>query len=188
MFDSLRNRTLGELIDQGWVVMVDEETDEIIGVRSIIRHWHTLTWAEQTYYRSKYGFSENGILDISLYEHDANTSKLGLALRPPVYGRIVVPDESLPGSNDRLQTILSRSRVAVENNRYDETALVHFGPDGTVIHTYEYLWGIEHPKDIYYAELDPNYICNWEISIATWCPTAPWWALGPDAAELYETS
>ena len=179
-------KTMEELVNQGWIIITDEDTDEIVGIRSVIQHWNSMTWSERTYYIAKYGFNEKGILDIGLSEQITAVGWPGLLLRPALGGANVVPEHSLPGSNDRLLAVLSRSRVAVANSRYDDTALAHIGPDGTVILTNEYLWGLLDPRDGGYTDVKEGYICLWEISIATWCPDAPWWALGPEAEELYQ--
>ena len=188
MFTSLHGKTIPELVDQGWVIIADEDTDEFVGIRSVIQNWTSMTWAERTYYIAKYGFNEKGILDIGLSEQFTEVGWPGLFFRPALGGEIVVPEKSQRGSNDRLLATLSQSRVAVENSRYDDTALAHIGPDGTVILTNEYLWGLPDPRDDSYTDLNERYICNWEISLATWCPDAPWWAVGPDAEELFESS
>ena len=185
MADSLRDKTIGELVDLGWIVVVDEHTDEVVGLRSVMRHWNTLTWSERTFYSAKYGFDGNGVLEVSLSENAANSSELGFAFRPENYGAYVTPEHSLPGSNDRLRRILSQSRAEVISDRYDETALVHFGSDGTVIFTNDYLWGLAVSRDDPLSELDQGHTCHWEASLETWCPTAPWWAVGPDKAVLY---
>ena len=57
-------KTMEELVNQGWIIITDEDTDEIVGIRSVIQHWNSMTWAERTYYTAKYGFNEKGILDI----------------------------------------------------------------------------------------------------------------------------
>ena len=188
MSTSLHGKTIPELVDQGWIIIADEDTDEFVGIRSVIQNWTSMTWAERTYYIAKYGFNEKGILDIGLSEQFTEVGWPGLFFRPALGGEIVVPEKSQPGSNDRLLAILSQSRVAVGNSRYGDTALAHIGPDGTVILTNEYLWGLPDPRDDSYTDLNERYICNWEISLATWCPDAPWWAVGPDAEELYESS
>ena len=178
-------KTMRELVNQGWIIITNEDSGEIVGIRSVIQHWTSLTWAERTYYTAKFGFDENGILDIGLSDLTTAVGWPGLFLRPALGGAIVVPEHSLPGSNDRLLIILSRSRVAVISSRCDDTALAHIGPDGTVILTNEFLWGLPDPRDGSYTDVKEGYICHWEVSIATWCPDAPWWALGPEAEELY---
>lgn len=176
-------KTMSELVDQGWIIIADDDTSEVVGVRSVIQTWKGLTWAEQTYYRAKYGFSEAGVLDIGLSEQAANTSRTGLFLRPLPRGEVVTPARSYPGSNDRLLKILAQSRVVVENLPYGD-GLVHTGPDGTVIITDEYFWGLPH----HYGsdEITEKYRCVWEASGANWVPEAPWWAVGPYDVDLSE--
>ena len=177
-------KTLQELVNDGWIILANEEADVIVGVRSVIRHWHSMAWAEQTYYTAEYGFNENGVLDIALQAQMPTIEWTGLIYGPRQNAPTALPEESLQGSNDRLLAILSRSRVAVANSRYDDDGLAHIGPDGTVILTNEYLWGLPDLRDDSYAYVDEGHRCFWEVSIATWCPDAPWWALGPHAADL----
>ena len=186
VFSFLRNMTLEQLLDVGWIVRLDEERDSIIGVRSVIHDWNNLPWAEQTYSRAKYGFSQIGLLDIDLFTDSADSKRLGIALSPNPSDGIVLPPEQIPGSNNRLWSILSKSRVSVGDYRYDDIGLVHFGPDGTVILTCDYLWALSSPRDNERGEFDEKYMCYWESSPETWTPTAPWWARGPGGDELYE--
>ncbi len=172
-------------MELGWIVELDDDTGDIVGVRSVVRHWSSLPWAEQTFYQAKYGFNEKGILYINMSKDKAKAARVGLALRPQPYGAIVVPPEQLSGSNYRLQAILSQTRAEVESYRYDYTALAHLGPDETVILTTELSWGLTSPRDNVRGEIDEKYLCFWENSAETW-GLAPWWALGPDAAELFE--
>ena len=188
MSELLCNKTLEELVQEGWIVVVDEGTDEIVSLRSVVRQWKTLTWADQTFYRAKYGFDENGLLELDVSGKGTYVRTLGLVLRPQPHGSIVLPENHQSGSNVRLQRILTESRAEVINDRYDETALVHVGPDGTVVLTNEYLWGLAVARDNPDSELDQERVCHWEISLETWCPTAPWWAIGPDRVELFEFS
>ena len=174
-------KTIGELIDLGWIIVVDEGTDDIAGVRSVIGNWRTLTWSEQTYYRAKYGFSSNGVLDIEVQEPSLNISKPGYFFRLLSCSEIVVPEAKVPGSNDRLRNILSQDRKAAEELLHSR-GLRHTGPDGTAILTDEHLWGLPHPD--YGDEIIQDHSCIWEDSLATWIPEAPWWAVGPCAADM----
>ncbi len=122
--------------------------------------WSDLTWAEQTYYRAKYGYTGSGV-------PITDSSKM--------FGQLGVL-----GSNDRLQRILEDSRENVASHR-SSNSLILIGPDGSIIITNEGGWGLpcsEQP-DIY-AELDEEYLCHWEISQATWVPEAPYWAICSD--------
>ena len=183
MSELFEGKTMSELVDQGWIILGDEDTDEIVGIRSVIRTWPGLTWAERTYYRAKYGFNEAGVLDIGLSEQAVAPSKMGLFLRPALQGKVVTPARSCPGSNDRLRNILAQSRVEVENLPYND-GLAHTGRDGTVVITDEYFWGLPYQEDS--TEIAGEYSCLWEDSLATWGPEAPWWAVGPDAADISE--
>ena len=52
-------KTMEELVNQGWIIITDEDTDEIAGITSVIQHWNLpMTLAERTYYTAKYGFNE----------------------------------------------------------------------------------------------------------------------------------
>ena len=92
----------------------------------------------------------------------------------------MISQPGVPGSNVRLQRILEDSRVNVVGHR-NSNALIHTGPDGSLIVTNESGWGLSYPEysDIY-AELDERYMCHWEISQATWVPEAPYWAICSD--------
>lgn len=183
MSELFEGKTMPELVDQGWIIVADEDTDEVVGIRSVIQTWKGLTWAERTYYRAKYGFDEAGILDIGLSKSAAAPDKIGLFLRPSLQGKDVTPARSRPGSNDRLREILAQSRAGVETLPYTD-GLAHTGLDGTVVLTDEYLWGLPYQKDS--TEIAGEYSCLWETSPANWTPEAPWWAVGPDAADVSE--
>lgn len=122
--------------------------------------WGNLTWAEQTYYQAKYGYTGTDVLMTALSEM---FRQLGV-----------------PGSNVRLERILEDSRINVVSHRNSNT-LIHTGPDGSLLITNESGWGLPYPEqsDIY-AELDERYMCHWEISQATWVPEAPYWAICSD--------
>ena len=122
--------------------------------------WGNLTWAEQTYYRAKYGYTGTGV--------------------PITYSSNVLGQLPVLGSNDRLQRILEDSRVNVDSRR-NINALIHTGPDDSVVITNESGWGLPHPEQSgIYMELDERYMCHWEISQATWVPEAPYWAICSD--------
>ncbi len=175
--------SIDELASRGWIIIYDEDSDDAVAVRSVIRRWSELTWAKQTYYRAKFGFDETGILDIGLPLVKApHAMDCDCFSRNPKLGEFVTPDVSLPGSNNRLQAILEESRIAVNRNRYDYTALMHIGPDNTLILTNAAGWGPPLTEPHGYAELNDRYICHWENNLATWCPDAPWWA-DPDDYE-----
>ena len=140
------HRTISELTDRGWKIIYNDSTSEAVSIRSVIRHWDKLTWAQQAYYRGKYGFSERGVLDIGISGHSTTPANSGLFFRNPEPAAIAIPEECLPGSNKRLWTILEQSRVGVECNRYDDTALLHTGPDNSVILTNAAGWGLLAPN------------------------------------------
>ena len=119
--------------------------------------WDSLTWAQQTYYWAKYGLTKTGNPDGS----PSNS----------------LSDINLPGSNDRLRTCLGQNGVAVEKRLSNDT-LIHTGPDGSVVLTNRIGWGLPFPEPYTLsAELDDGYMCFWEISIASWIPEAPYWAV-----------
>ena len=170
---------IDELASRGWVIIYDEDADDAVAIRSVIRQWGKLTWAEQTYYRAKYGFDETGILDISLPLVKAAHSPRTGCFYPNANGNpgeFPTPDVSMPGSDNRLKAILEKSRIAVHRNRYDDSALTHVGPDNTLTLTNAAGWGPPRTESYGYAELDDKYICVWEHSLATWGTEAPWWA------------
>ena len=181
MLGLLNRITSSELIARGWIVIHDRVTNERIAIRSVIQHWKSIPWSHQTYYRAKYGFDENGVLDISLSEHPISTNDPGFSFRKLAPGEVVIPDQSMPGSNNRLRTILEQSQVTAEHNRYDDVGVAFTGPDGTVLLTGEYCWGLPYLDYNDYTEIDNNHICVWGNSSTTWCPDAPWWATDPDA-------
>ena len=46
MSESLHGKTIQQLIDQGWILLTDEYSYELVGLRSVIWHWNSMTWAE----------------------------------------------------------------------------------------------------------------------------------------------
>ena len=184
MSDSLQNMSAAGLLDLGWIVRLDEDTNGVIGVQSIIRHWNSLPWAVQAFYQAKYGFSDSGLLYINLSRGGVSSRRSLVTRRPPQRGQIVVPPNQLPGAGERLRLILAKTRVRVANYRYDNVGLVHIGPDDTVILTLEFLWALASPRDDELGEYDDKFTCSWEGSADNWDWTAPWWARGPDGEEL----
>ena len=182
--DSVQNVSVAELLDLGWIVRVDDDTNEILGVRSIIRHWKSLPWAVQTFYRAKYGFSDSGRLYIDLSMGEAPLRSSLQVRRPSQLGQIAVPPNQLPGSEERLRSILAKTRVRVADYHYDDVGLAHIGPDSSVILTLEFLWALASPRDDEQGEYDGKFTCYWEGSSDNWDGTAPWWARGPDGEEL----
>ena len=117
----------------------------------------SLTWAQQTYYWARYGLTKTG------NSEDSPPNSLS--------------DMNLPGSNDRLHARLEQNGVAVEK-RVSKDTLIHTGPDGSVVLTNRIGWGLPLPEPYTIsAELDGRYMCFWEISIASWIPEAPYWAV-----------
>ena len=177
--------SIDELASRGWTVIYDEDAEDAVAIRSVIRKWDELTWAKQTYYRAKYGFDESGVLDISLpLVKVAPGARIG-CFYPDTgadFGEFPTPDVSIQGSDNRLKAILEKSRIAVQRNRYDDSALTHVGPDSTLILTNAAGWGPPLTEPYGYAELDDRYICIWEFSLDTWGAEAPLWA-DPDDYE-----
>jgi hypothetical protein len=167
--------SIDEPVGRGWIVIYEEDHGDAIAIRSVIRQWCELNWANQTYYRAKYGFDKTGVLDLSLPLVKAPRSlDSGCFRRNFEPGEFVTPDVALPGSNARLQAILEQSRIEVHYNRYDDTALLHIGPDSSLILTNVAGWGPHRIEPYIYAELDDKYVCYWENSIVTWCPELPY--------------
>ena len=174
---NIYNMTVPQMIDRGWTIIKDNKTDRPTAIRSVISDWNELTWAQQTYYRGKYRFDESGILEINLSELRSATEKVIMHFSRDLFpDKYVIPDGSLTGSKERLRRILEQSRVDLECSGYDDTALVHLGPDGTVIYTNEAGWGppCHWPGDEFYFELDDFHTCYWQIGPA-WTPEAPCW-------------
>ena len=182
--ESLQKESIQALLDQGWVVLTDEYSDKIVGVRSVLWHWNSMTWAERTYYGAKYGFNQHGVLEILSPEYTPSIGSFRLPWDPGQGRGIVVPEARRTGSNDRLKSLLAQGRVVVEPSGYDDTSLAHLGPDGTSVITAEYLWGLPYPNHDSYIELNERYTCAWEIAAGTWCPDAPCWAVGPTGEEF----
>ena len=120
----------------------------------------------------------------SLLSTDPEVGSFGLSWNTALNSDIVVPESSVAGSNDRLRILLAQSRVAVEQSSYDGTTLAHFGPDGTVVLTDEYLWELPCPNQDSYIDLNERFTCSRVVSSETWCPDAPWWAIGPNVEAL----
>lgn len=181
MSGPFEDNTRSAQVSQSQIVMADVDTNEAVSVQSVTQIWNTLTWAERTYYRAKYGFSEDGGF---LPESIVNPIKAGFRVSVLHSGQVVLPVMGLPGSDERLREILSQSRIAVGSLRYTD-GLAHTGPDGTVMLTDEYLWGL--PDGRCDTEVSRSYSCIWEASPGNWAHEAPWWALASstgDAPEL----
>ena len=79
MSESLHGKTIQQLIDQSWILLTDEYSSELVGLRSVIWHWDSMTWGERTYYSAKYGFNPNGILDIHFSQQIPKVGSFGLS-------------------------------------------------------------------------------------------------------------
>ena len=166
-----------ELIERGWQITYADHTGQPAAIRFAVEHWDDLPWAQQTYYRAKYGFTEAGLLEFSLSELGSNSTTSDLIRLPLSSDRDIVSGNNAAGSDDRLRAILGQSRVNVEPSRYDHNALIHTGPDNTAILTSGAGWGpvnVESPSG--YAELVDQYTCYWETGSANWALEAPYWA------------
>ena len=134
--------SIPQMTERGWSIVNDSETGLPIAISSTIPGWNKLSWAEQTYYRGKYRFNEGGSLEISLHEiRNASERKSRYFVRDLFPDKYVTPDVALAGSGDRVRGILELSRVGLECSSYDDTALVHIGPDDSAIYTNEAGWG-----------------------------------------------
>jgi hypothetical protein len=175
MLKSIYQMTIAQLAQRGWTIIHETDTGKPTAIRTVIDQWRALTWAKQTYCRAKYGFDEDGVLEISLHELHP-TPRIAFRFHWDLFpDEFVTPGGQIPGSNDRLREILERSRLEVDNRKYDDTALVHTGPDGSLILTNEVGWGPPYTeRDSNYVELDEAYTCYWE-SGPSWVPEAPCW-------------
>ena len=170
--------TVQQLVDRGWLTITDSKTGLISAIRSVVADWNELSWAEQTYYRGKYRFGETGTLEIDLSEiHNASEKTVRCFVRDLFLDTNVTPDGALAGSGERLREILERDRLALECKSYDDSALLHIGPDGSAIYTNEAGWGppLHWPDERIYAELNDFRTCSWEIGLS-WISEAPCWA------------
>lgn len=174
---NIYDMTLPELIERGWLTTTDDKTGLTAAIRSTIPDWTKLTWAQQTYYKAKYRFNANGILEIELSEVRSQRENPVLNfVRDLVPDQNVTPDAALAGSNQRLKEYLENDRVNLEPRSYDETALVHIGLDGSAIYTNDAGWGppLNWPNEKTFLELDERKTCRWEID-SSWVSAAPCW-------------
>ena len=172
---SIYGKTIPQLVEQGWTVAPKRKVGLVI--RSAIPDWNELTWAQQTYYRAKYRFDQEGKLEIRLSEVSNESYQNVFRSTGDLYpSKYVTPGCSLPGSDERLREILEQSRVDLDCRSRDKTALVHFGPDGSVIYTNCRGWGppLGWPEDKHFLELDESHLCYWESDLY-WIGESPCW-------------
>ena len=166
-----------QMIERGWSIINYAKTELPMAIGYTIPEWGKLSWAEMTYYRGKYRFDEKGSLHIRLHElKAASESTKRDFVRDRFPGKFVFPNSALPGSNERLREILEQSRIGLETRSYDDSALVHIGPDDSAIYTNEAGWGppCHWPVEKTYVELDDSRTCWWEIG-TSWISDAPCW-------------
>ena len=181
MTQSILGIAVEELVERGWQIMYADHTGQPTAIRSAVEHWDDLPWAQQTYYRAKYGFTEAGLLAFNLSDLGSNSTASDLIHRPLSPDRNIAPDGNAAGSDDRLRAILGQSRVNVEPSRYNDNALIHTGPDDTAILTSMAGWGsVNVESSSGYAELVDRYTCYWEADSSNWAPEAPYWATSPN--------
>ena len=171
--------SIPEMVKRGWTLFNDEKIPGRLGIRSVIPDWNELPWAQQTYYRAKYRFDENGVLEIGVSEINSASQKTIRHFHCDLFTeeKYVTPDGAMSGSNDRIREILEQNRVDLAYRGYDDTALVHTGPDGSIIYTNEVGWGppMYWPEEKYYYELDDHHTCFWETG-PYWVSEMPCWA------------
>lgn len=179
MVSSLFSKSISDLLAEAWILIYDEETDRPVGIGSVLGQWTGLNWAEQTYYRAKYGFNEVGILTIALSDILKSVDFPGFAFCPHLLRHVPLPEELMPGSNNRLRNILSGTRVDMMPNPCQDDSIVHFGPDKSTIVTNLSCWG---PSLGYRPfEIREDSMCYWEDDPGNWVPIGPWWATDPEA-------
>ena len=135
-----------------------------------------MDWAHRTYFMAKYGMDLNRMPEVITLAEDPSVPtsvrwKDGLQI-----SEAGLEDMAIPGSNDRLRQILTTDDVVTSRCRYDPDALIHSGPDGTMVLTNAAGWGIPILELGGYAELDARFTCCWEVSRASWVAQMPWWA------------
>ena len=166
------------LVADGWHLIYDEGTSNVVAVQSIIPEWETMPWAMQTYYRGKYRFNESGVLEIKFKSSFSGRIDNAVPKSPP--DKIVLPPRAVHGSDRRLRDIFEESVIEVGPVGYDYSARLHYGPDGSAILVTDPFWGIPIPDDRDYIEPHQDYQCLWDGSTPnTWFGEAPWWAM-PD--------
>ena len=164
------------LLAEGWHLIYDEGNNDVIAVQSHISEWKTLSWAMQTYYRAKYNFNEDGILEIRL--KPGVSGWIGHSAPTASPEHIPLPSKAVPGSDQRLRAIFEESVVDVEPVGYDYSARLHYGTDGSAILVTDPSWGIPIPGDMDYIEPHHEYWCLWDGSTPHhWGGDAPWWAM-----------
>ena len=69
------------------------------------------------------------------------------------------------GHGERIRIILTRETIRRENVRHDDTAVCHFGPDGSFVYTNEIGWGIPSHVD----DQNPPY-CEFNLQgdVTSW--------------------
>ncbi len=174
------NMNFPQLIEKGWTIIPDSGTGHPTAIRSEISEWNELTWAQQTYYRGKYRFDDTGVLEIALSElSQANEDSRKEFRRDSRPDKHVAPGGALAGSNERLRRILEGTRADLSYSKYDDSALVHIGPDDSAIYTSDSGWGplAYWPEDRFCLELDDFYMCVWELPPYSYgISEAPYWA------------
>ncbi len=171
--------TVVALVERGWIVDRDPTTGGSAVIKSVIADWTELSWAKRSYYGGKYGFDDNGVLVFKLDRGTIGHLAKTIFLTEPEQQDYAIPSASMPGSDRRLRTMLESGGVVAESCRYDRSALIHQGPDGSRILTNVAGWGVPLSEPDGYVELDHRYMCYWEPSSANWDAGAPWWA-SPD--------
>ena len=174
----IQRTDISELVNQGWKIAFDdfEERGPLLAI-STLRNWKQLSWAQRIFYRAKYDFNDDGVLEIGLTGESAITIRsASYVFRLTSLEEPALPSGRLPGANDRLREMLSPSNVKRELNGYARHGLACTGPDGSVLLTSEDGWGVAFISEGGYTEIDHKYFCLWEDDLGTFCPDIPWWA------------
>ena len=172
-----------ELLDAEWQIAANPANQDhsatIQTIYSKIPNWTDLNWAEQTYYQAKYRFDNSGELQIDFQnpepvEETWNRSRYTTikavidsqsARHRPNHQPFALPGHEMPGSQDRLRTLILQPEVAHEPAKHDQEGAAHIGPDRSVIYTNTLGWGIPdlQEPDINFYEFDykPKYFCQW---------------------------
>ena len=169
------------LARRGWTIqsIVHQGRTVFTALDSFIPDWHSMDWAEQVYHQAKHRFDSNGILSIAADELTGNDPLLRRAIRTSSLQQngYPLPGSPVPGSNERLKELLEKTRITLDYDSQNDTALIHTGPDGSIIVTNQVGWSPATVENLREYTLSEHQHCPWEHNRGTDPGPMPDWAL-----------
>ena len=181
-----------DLANRGWAIqsVVQQGKTVFTSLDSFIPDWHNLNWADQVYHQAKYRFDSHGILSIAAGELTGTDPLLRRSIRTSTLhpNGYPLPGGAIPGTDERLKRLLEKTRTTLDYDSQNDSALIHTGPDGSIIVTNESGWNTATIENLRQYTLHEDQQCPWEQHPGHPRPPMPEWALPTSNLPLPSTT